>query len=303
MKRFFALILGGIMIMSSFGFTVYADDADTQTRINSIVKKIETNYDTENREKRRKEKYNELYGENLPSSFEADPEYEEMKNNFLYGEVYYQGELDDETRELVTIVSLTTNQLLTQLNEHINAALNIGVAPEKIKEAVYQCTPYVGFGKVSEALDVVNTVFKERNIKLPLKQQGTINEDNRIERGIKQRAEIFGDSTYANHENAAEGLEHIQYYLSAMCFGDYYTRNSLDVKNREILTLCIISSLGGCESQVKSHVQANINVGNSKDTMITAVTQCMPYIGFPRTLNAISCINEITAKNVETVQK
>ena len=88
-----------------------------------------------------------------------------------------------------------------------------------------------------------------------------------------------------------------------MCFGDFYTRGTLDIKTREILTLCIISSLGGCESQVKSHVQANLNVGNDKETLIGAVTQCMPYIGFPRTLNAISCINEITAKNEQSTDK
>ncbi|MDO4301864.1 MAG: carboxymuconolactone decarboxylase family protein [Clostridia bacterium] len=300
MKRFLALTMGVIMTMTGLGGLVYAND--TQTRIDGIVKKIEADYDTDNRTERSNEKLKELYGE-IPNEFEADPEYKEIMENFIYGEVYYQGELDDKTRELVTIVSLATNQLESELENHINAALNIGVTPEEIKEAVYQCTPYIGFGKTSEVLEVVNKVFKKKNIKTPLKEQGTITEENRIEEGIKQRAEIFGESTYNNHENAAEGQEHIQYYLSAMCFGDFYTRGTLDIKTREILTLCIISSLGGCESQVKSHVQANLNVGNDKDTLIGAVTQCMPYNGFPRTLNAISCINEITAQNEQNAEK
>ncbi len=300
MKKFAALTLGVIMTMTVFNGAVYADDTNSQKRVNGIVDKIERDFDTNKREERSAEKYKELYGDNVPSEFAADSEYNEIMNNFLYGEVYYQGKLDDKLRELVTIVSLTTNQLDTELERHIGAALNIGVTPEEIKEAVYQCTPYIGFGKTSEALEVVNKVFKDKNIKLSLKEQGKITEENRVESGIKQRAEIFGDSTYNNHENAAEGQEHIQYYLSAMCFGDFYTRGTLDVKTRELLTLSIISSLGGCESQVKSHVQANLNVGNDKETLIAVITQCMPYIGFPRTLNAISCINEITAKNDET---
>ncbi|TVX98569.1 carboxymuconolactone decarboxylase family protein [Paenibacillus cremeus] len=65
------------------------------------------------------------------------------------------------------------------------------------------------------------------------------------------------------------------------------------MKTRELLTLCIVSALGGCEGQVKAHVQGNLNVGNDKETMITAITHCLPYMGFPRTLNALSCVNEI----------
>ena len=175
MKRFLALTMGVIMVMTGSSSLIYADD--TQTRVDAIVKNIETDYDTNNRTERSEEKIKELYGD-LPKGFETDPEYKEIMNKFIYGEVYYQGNFDDKTRELVTIVSLSTNQLDDELENHINAALNIGVTPEEIKEAVYQCTPYIGFGKTSEALEIVNKVFKEKNIKLPLKSQSTITEEN-----------------------------------------------------------------------------------------------------------------------------
>ena len=42
---------------------------------------------------------------------------------------------------------------------------------------------------------------------------------------------------------------HIQRYLSANCFGDYLTRNGLDIKARELLTLAMLAALGGCEAQ------------------------------------------------------
>jgi 4-carboxymuconolactone decarboxylase len=58
--------------------------------------------------------------------------------------------------------------------------------------------------------------------------------------------------------------KHIQDYLSSFCFGDFYTRGGLDLKTRELLTLCIVSALGGCESQVKAHVQGNQNVGMTR---------------------------------------
>ena len=95
------------------------------------------------------------------------------------------------------------------------------------------------------------------------------------------------------HETAPENQVHIQRYLSADCFGDYYTRGGLDVKTRELLTFSMLVSLGGCEAQVKGHIQGNANVGNGKATLLAVVTQLLPYIGYPRTLNAIACLNEV----------
>ena len=104
-------------------------------------------------------------------------------------------------------------------------------------------------------------------------------------------------SVSENKANAPENQKHIQDYLSAFCFGDFYTRNGLDIKTRELLTLSMVSSLGGADSQVKSHVQANKNVGNDKATLIGVITQCLLYMGFPRTLNALAYVNEIYTEN------
>ncbi len=55
----------------------------------------------------------------------------------------------------------------------------------------------------------------------------------------------------------------------------------------------MLLSLGGCEPQLKGHIQANVNGCNDKQTMLSAVTQLLPYVGYPGTLNAIRCINEV----------
>jgi 4-carboxymuconolactone decarboxylase len=55
----------------------------------------------------------------------------------------------------------------------------------------------------------------------------------------------------------------------------------------------MILSLGGCESQLKGHIQGNINIGTDKEVLLSVVTQLLPYVGYPRTLNAIRCINEV----------
>nr|WP_319271317.1 carboxymuconolactone decarboxylase family protein [uncultured Draconibacterium sp.] len=244
-----------------------------------------------------KKKFEELFGQHTGPLAETDPDLQEMLNRFIFGEVFYQGDLSDKLRELITIVVLTTNQTLEQLQAHVFAALNIGVSPVEIKEAIYQCAPYLGFPKTLNAINKANEVFKAANISLPVESQKTVTEETRFDDGLKVQKSIFGEIIDKMQAMAPENQKHIQNYLSAFCFGDIYTRGTLDLKTRELLTLCILSALGGCESQVKSHVNGNLSVGNDKNTMLTAVTQCLPYMGFPRTLNALACINEVIPEN------
>lgn len=244
-----------------------------------------------------KEKYKQLFGNGVPAAYDTDPDFQDILSRFIFGEVFYQGDLDDKQRELITLVVLTTNQTLPQLKAHVVATLNVGLTPVEIKEAVYQCAPYIGFPKTLSAINEVNEVFKSRNIALPIEGQKQVDEGNRFDKGLSIQLEIFGETIAKMREVAPANQKHMQDYLSAFCFGDFYTRGGLDLKTRELLTLCIVSSLGGAEGQVKAHVQGNKNVGNDKETLITAITHCLPYMGFPRTLNSLACVNEIIPGN------
>ena len=238
--------------------------------------------------------HDRIMGEQKSELYLTDPEYMEIMDNFIFGDVYNLNDvLTDRLRELIALVVLTANQDKCGLAAHTKAALNIGVTPVEIKEAVYQCSPYMGMSKVTSALETINTVFSENNIELPLCRQSTVTENTRYAKGLDIQVKFFGNGMRNAHANTPDGQKHISDYLSAMCFGDFYTRNGLDLKDRELLTFCMLSAMGGCEPQVKAHVTGNLNAGNNKETLIAAVTQALPYIGYPRTLNAIACINEI----------
>ena len=239
-----------------------------------------------------KEKYKELLKRDFAVSKE-DEDLQNIFNNFVYGEVYNHGNLEPKLRELITLVSLTASDGNNMIAEHVEAALNVGASAIEIKEALYQCAPYVGFPRVFTVLEEANKVFKDKNIKLPLPSQATVSDNTRFEKGLEIQTNTFGQRILDAHANAPENQKHIQNYLSAMCFGDFYTREGLDMKTRELLTFIMIISLGGQEAQATGHARGNLSVGNSKDTLIEAVTQCIPYIGYPRTLNAINIINGI----------
>ena len=240
-----------------------------------------------------KTKYNELLKRDASITKTNDADLESIFNNFVYGEVYNHGTLEPKLRELVTLVSLTASQGTDMIKLHVETALNIGVSPIEIKEALYQCSPYVGYPRVFAALEKANEVFKEKNISLPIESQSTVTESTRFDKGLETQVSIFGDAILAAHSNAAPNQKHIQNFLSANCFGDFYTRKGLNMKERELLTFIMIVSLGGAEPQAIAHANANIKMGNSKDMLLEAVTQCLPYIGYPRTLNAITIINNI----------
>ncbi|MDO5115649.1 MAG: carboxymuconolactone decarboxylase family protein [Synergistaceae bacterium] len=241
-------------------------------------------------------KFAELFKGGDGAYYTNGEELAEMMNNFVYGDIYQRGKLTDRQRELITLSVMTTNQTLDELKAHVKASLNVGLTPEEIKEAVYQCAPYIGFSKALAAANKMNEAFREKNVKLPVESQATVTERDRCEKGFQTQASIFPPGLDGMYRNSPENRKHMAEYLASFCFGDFYTRGALDLKTREILTLCIISAQGGCDSQVRSHVQGNLNVGNDEDTIIEAITQCLPYMGFPRTLNALACAAEVIKK-------
>jgi 4-carboxymuconolactone decarboxylase len=54
----------------------------------------------------------------------------------------------------------------------------------------------------------------------------------------------------------------------------------------------MLTALGGCDAQVRGHVAANLNVGNTRQDLISVLTVLLPFIGYPRTLNALAAVNE-----------
>lgn len=224
---------------------------------------------------------------------ETDPEILEVISNFAFGEVISYSQLDSKTRVMMILASVIASQALSEYKIMVDGALHIGITPVQIKEVVYQTIPYVGIAKTLDFLYATNEVLQAHGIQLPLEGQSTTTLENRQEKGLAVQKSIFGNAIDTMYEKSPANQLHIQKLLSANCFGDYYTRTGLDLKTRELLTFAILISLGGLEPQVKAHVQGNLNVGADKQLLIDVTTQLLPYIGYPRTLNAVKAINEV----------
>ena len=222
----------------------------------------------------------------------TDPELDDIFSNFTK-EVQEYGALDIKTRLMVTLASNIASQAQAEYRITLESALNEGIAPIEIKEILYQSVAYAGMAKVRDFIGITNDILLARGVRLPLEEQSVVSSETRFNKGLELQKSIFGERIEQMHKNAPDNQKHIQRYLSANCFGDYQTRSGLNVKTRELITFSILVSLGGCESQVKSHIQGNADVGNNKDTLLAVVTQLLPFIGYPRTLNTIACLNEV----------
>jgi 4-carboxymuconolactone decarboxylase len=223
----------------------------------------------------------------------TDPELVEVFDNFAFDEVLSYGNLDKKTRLIVILASLIAQQTLSEYKVMLGGALNVGVTPVEVREIVYQSVPYAGIAKALDFIHATNEILESRGITLPLEGQSTTTAQTRFAKGLALSKSVFGKTIDDMYEQSPEDQIHIQKYLSANCFGDYYTRTGLDIKMRELLTFSMLLSLGGCEPQLKGHIKGNLNVGNGKEVLLSTVTQLLPYVGYPRALNAIRCINEV----------
>jgi 4-carboxymuconolactone decarboxylase len=142
--------------------------------------------------------YEPLFGPRDSSAPDNDPELLEILRRFIFGEVFDTGVLDDRIRELITATVLACLQTLPQLKSHTAAALNVGVQPVQIREAVYQLAPFIGFPRTLNAVATINEAFQDRGIELPLPAQGTVSDADRYSKGLAEQAPLYGNEIKNN---------------------------------------------------------------------------------------------------------
>lgn len=234
-----------------------------------------------------------LYGKNNPAVIAGDKEASAILQGFIYNDVYKQAKLSAKEQELITLVVLAAGGTPKDIPLHVQAAIKAGATAEEVHETILQATPYIGIAKARPALIALQKGFKKAGVKLT-EAAGTVNDATRYEAGLNLQKQIFGaEHIDKGTANTPADAKFIREFLAANCFGDYYTRKVLDLKQRELITFTAIATLGGCDSQVRSHVGANISVGNSRQDLLNTLTVMLPYIGYPRSLNTLAAINAV----------
>lgn len=274
-KKLFALILTLFVLQGSMTIAAPAKKKDKNMTRTEICNK----------------NMQELFGGSMATTGN-DVEMMQILQKYIFGEVFTIGNLDNKTRELITVVCLTTMQTLPQLKSHINGALNAGNSPLEVREAIYQCAPFIGFPKTLNALSVLNEVFKERGIQTPLESGVTVSEEDRYQKGKEIQEKLYGDEIKQAMKGLPDNIgDDAARFLTEVCFGDFYTRKGLDIKTREILALAVLVTKDD-DITLKSHIKGSLKAGNSPETVAAVILQCMPYTGMPNALHAFTFLKE-----------
>ena len=240
----------------------------------------------------------------IPSTLtqvKEDPEWSGIMDHLFKQDIPAHLHLSPQKRELLTLAILTALPAPQEISSHVENALKLGATPEEIRETLLQTTPYAGYSKTKAIIEQMYRTFKKRGIRLPLSPQGTVTGETRYDKGLEKQVAIAGDRILHRIQEAPADEAHINTLLAENCFGDYYTRNILSLQDRELITFVTIAALGGADPQVRGHVAANLQVGNTRQDLLDAITVALPYMGYPRTLNALAAINAVVP--AETSQK
>lgn len=230
----------------------------------------------------------------------TDPEFVERFGSFAFDEVMRAegpggGDLDERTRCMAVLAALLGCQGVEAYRAMLSGALEAGLSPVEAKEIAYQAVAYLGIGRVLPFLSATNDVLAERGEQLPLEGQATAAADERLEAGNRIQVDVFGEGMRRAWEGGPEEMRHINRWLADNCFGDWYTRGGLDLAERELITFCFLAAQGGCEPQLAAHARGNMNLGNDRAFLVKVVSQLVPYLGYPRCLNALACVNDAAA--------
>ena len=249
------------------------------------------------RRERTIQKVQELFS--MPAAGEegTDPEFMQILQNYIFGDVCWVGSLDNRMRELVTITVLAVIQALPQLKSHVAACLNVGCTPVEIREVIYQCAPFLGFPRTLNAIAAMNETFTQQGISLPLPKQGTVSDKDRYEKGLAIQAPLYGDEIQQRYTwLPGEFAQAVPRWLTELGFGDFSTRTGLDGKTRELLTVVMLAAMGGAEVQLRSHVSGALKAGNTREEVVCALVHAGGYMGIPRLFNALNAAKEELAQ-------
>lgn len=118
----------------------------------------------------------------------------------------------------------------------------------------------------------------------------------RLERGKKKINELKEGHDQELLDILGKTAPDLARYVLEFVYGDLYSRDGLDKKTRQMLTIIILATLGTAKLQLHFHINAGLNLGISRETIIDMFTHLAGYAGFPAALNAVATAKEVFAE-------
>ncbi|MFF0187208.1 carboxymuconolactone decarboxylase family protein [Streptomyces sp. NPDC005244] len=120
----------------------------------------------------------------------------------------------------------------------------------------------------------------------PTKNPASTTREERFEHGLKILDQVDGEAGHRVVDALGDINPELGHQIISWAFGDIYDRPGLAARDRQLVTLGMLTALGGCETQLEVHVNASLNVGLSPDEIVEALLHSAVYCGIPKAMNA-----------------
>ena len=121
----------------------------------------------------------------------------------------------------------------------------------------------------------------------------TTSRDDRYQAGLDVLQKIKGDSVVALAADLTDISPELGYQTVAWAYGDIYSRTALSPRDRQLVTLGMLTSQGGEETELRAHIPLALQVGLTPDEIVETFLHAAVYCGFPRAINATQMAKKI----------
>ncbi|WP_129310118.1 carboxymuconolactone decarboxylase family protein [Streptomyces sp. L2] len=120
--------------------------------------------------------------------------------------------------------------------------------------------------------------------------------EERFDHGLEVLRSVDGEAGQRVIDSLADISPELGRQIVSWGFGEIYARPELAPRDRQLVTIGMLTALGGCEPQLEVHVNASLNVGLTPEQIVEAMLHAAVYCGFPKALNATFVAKKVFAE-------
>ena len=192
--------------------------------------------------------------------------------------------LSPKQQSIVIISALTAKGDLKKLQPALATGLETGLTVNEIKEVIVHLYAYCGFPRSIRGLQTLMSVLDERKKKgitdkIGKQASPITSHEPKYERGKKVLEQLSGRPETGPRQGYAAFSPEIEVFLKEHLFADLFERDVLSYANRELTTISVLTSIGGVEPMLQSHLGICLHVGLTEAQLRQALSLIGTNVG------------------------
>lgn len=127
--------------------------------------------------------------------------------------------------------------------------------------------------------------------------------ESRHQKGLDNIEQLYGEVGTSGLEKNSKLSNQFERYICDFAYGDIYSRESLSLQQKQIVTISSLVTQGCVQHELKMHMLGGINAGLTREQVLDICVHCLPYVGFPRVTVALetahALFDEIDQKKIK----